>query len=126
MKIVYDSLMGKTEKFVRKTGFPHIKISPELEVTEPFVLVTYTTGRGEVPETTTNFLSSNHANLVAVACSGHRNWGVHNFCKAGEIVAKKYKVPVLLKFEMVGSKTDVEKFIGGVLEIEKELFGVQQ
>lgn len=126
MLVVYDSLMGKTEKFVRKAGFPNIKISPELKVTEPFVLVTYTSGRGEVPETTTKFLEKNHTHLLAVACSGHRNWGVNNFCKAGDTLASLYKIPLILKFEMVGSKKDVAKFIKGVTDVGEEFFGVQQ
>ena len=126
MLIVYDSLMGKTEKFVKRTGFPHVKIHEELQVNEPFILVTYTCGRGDVPETTMKFLQQHHSHLKAVASSGHRNWGIYNFCKSGVIISEKYEVPLLLKFEMLGKKSDIKKFNEGVVAIEEGIFRVQQ
>jgi protein involved in ribonucleotide reduction len=113
---VYDSAMGKTERFVLKTQLPCVKIRQGLIIDEPFVLVTYTTGHAEIPPTTLDFLSSNHELMLGVASSGHKNWGKDMFGKAGDKVADMYKVPLIHKFEMSGFPSDVEKFKKGVLD----------
>lgn len=117
MLIVYDSAMGKTESFVQRTGLPSVKIKEGLIIQEPFVLVTYTINHGEVPETTSEFLSNNHNYMLGVASSGHRNWGIEKFCRAGVIISEKYNVPLILKFQMRGMPSDIEKFTKGVREV---------
>lgn len=121
MLIVYDSKMGKTEKFVKKTKLPSIKLSTELIMNEPFILVTYTTGgrteKPRPPESTLEFLKRNSNFLIGVASSGHRNWGKDRFAVAADIISKMYNVPLIHKFEMSGFPNDVTTFLEGVNKI---------
>lgn len=110
MLIVYASLTGNVERFVKRTLLRSVKISNDLKVDEHFILVTYTTGFGEVPREVTTFLQVNHRNLRAVASSGNMNWGT-NFGKSADLISKEYKVPVLMKFELAGTKKDTQLFI---------------
>ena len=116
MLLIYDSLTGNVQRFIDKIGARSVKITDGLIVTEPYILVTYTVGFGEVPETTANFLKSNYSYLKGVASSGNRNWGT-NFGKAGEQISNNFKVPLLLKFELGGTKCDVEIFKQEVAKI---------
>ena len=122
MLIVYDSL-GKTEKFVKKTGLPSIKLTKDLIVNEPFVLVTYTRGGRtqppQPPQSTFDFLENeNNSNfLLGVASTGHRNWGKDRFARAGDVISQKYDVPLIHKIEMSGYPKDVEIFKKGVYKI---------
>jgi protein involved in ribonucleotide reduction len=123
--VVYDSAMGKTERFVMKTGFNIVKIEDGLIVDEPFVLVTYTIGThaqgpAKVPRKTLKFLEQNHHNLLGVAASGHMNWGKDRYAKAADAVANEYNVPIIHKFEMSGYPSDVDKFKEGVLRLYGE------
>jgi protein involved in ribonucleotide reduction len=117
MLVVYDSLMGKTERFVRKTGLPCIKITEGLIIDEPYVLVTYTCGHGEVPKTTLDFLANNHEYMIGVSASGHRNWGAEKYARAGVRIAETYNVPLINRFQMSGMPSDIENFIGGANEL---------
>ena len=90
-----------------------IKITEQLEVNEPFILVTYTVGFGEVPKSTESFLNRNYKHMMAVAVSGNKNWG-SSYGRAGEIISNQYNVPLLMKFELSGTKKDIEKFKQGV------------
>ena len=113
MLIVYDSLTGNVERFIQKTSSNSIKITEQLEVNEPFILVTYTVGFGEVPKSTESFLNRNYKHMMAVAVSGNKNWG-SSYGRAGEIISNQYNVPLLMKFELSGTKKDIEKFKQGV------------
>nr|WP_245864492.1 class Ib ribonucleoside-diphosphate reductase assembly flavoprotein NrdI [Paenibacillus donghaensis] len=93
-----------------------IKITPDLIVHEPFVLITYTTGFGEVPKSVDRFLSLNNKNIKGVIGSGNMNWGKF-FCGAAETISKQYEVPLLHKFELSGNKKDVEKIKQEALNI---------
>lgn len=107
MLIVYDSLTGNVERFVSKLkGFDAKKITPSLIVEKPFILVTYTIGFGEVPESTQEFLEWNYEYLKGVAASGNKVWG-SNFAKSAEIISLKYNVPILHKFELSGTEKDL-------------------
>lgn len=118
MILVYDSFTGNVERFIGKTNFKAVKIKEGLIVREPFVLVTYTTGMGNIPDSTAKFLRrGNFLNMKAVACSGNRNW-IPMFAQAGVKISEQFNVPLLLKFENDGTKSDVEEFITRVKEIE--------
>lgn len=104
--IVFDSRTGNVKRFVEKMGLPAIPISPGLVMKEPFVLITYTTGFGEVPETTKEFLSRNSRLLRGVASSGNRNWG-YRFALAADIISEQHRVPILHKFEICGTPKDI-------------------
>jgi len=118
MILVYDSFTGNVERFINKVGLEAVKIEEGLIVKEPFVLVTYTTGMGNIPDSTAKFLRrGNFFNMKAVASSGNRNW-IPMFAEAGVKISKQFNVPLLLKFENDGTKSDVEEFIKRVKEIE--------
>ena len=118
MILVYDSFTGNVERFINKVGLEAVKIEEGLIVKEPFVLVTYTTGMGNIPDSTAKFLRrGNFLNMKAVASSGNRNW-IPMFAEAGVKISKQFNVPLLLKFENDGTKSDVEEFIKRVKEIE--------
>lgn len=111
MLIVYDSLTGNVERFAKKLEeFNKIKIHKDLIINDPYILITYTTGIGSVPKTTADFLLNNHQFLKGVAVSGNRNWG-NSFTKAADIISQEYKVPILLRFELSGTQSDLNKFI---------------
>ncbi len=107
--VVYDSKTGNVKRFVRKLGLPALQIQDNLKVEEPFVLVTYTTGFGQVPERVSAFLQENHTRLCGVAASGNRNWG-DKFARSADVIAERYEVPVIGKFELSGTLGDAERF----------------
>ncbi|WP_088363947.1 class Ib ribonucleoside-diphosphate reductase assembly flavoprotein NrdI [Bacillus cereus] len=113
MLIVYASKTGKVRSFINKLGMRAVEIKDEIIVTEPFVLITYTIGFGQVPDEVQNFLEDNHMYLRGVISSGNRNWG-NNFGKAADIISQKYRlrngsnIPILHKFEMAGTNKDIE------------------
>lgn len=118
MLIVYASKTGNVERFVKQTGFPSLKIEEGLVVDEPFVLVTYTRGFGQVPVEVDRFILRNSRKMVGVASSGNLNWGVELFARSGDILSKRYEVPLLMKFELSGTGKDVRTFVERVSEIE--------
>ncbi|WP_282942578.1 class Ib ribonucleoside-diphosphate reductase assembly flavoprotein NrdI [Paenibacillus sp. RC67] len=109
MLIAYDTKTGNVRRFVEKLNMPTLQIEDQMAVNEPFVLVTYTTGFGQVPEKVMSFLRKNHSNLIGVSASGNRNWG-EGFARSADHIAKLYKVPILSKFELSGTNKDVEQF----------------
>ena len=118
MLIVFDSMTGNVERFVNKLkDYKVYRLSDKLIINNPYCLVTYTIGFGEVPETTKKFLAQNHKHLKAVATSGNKVWG-DNFGKAGETISKQYNVPLILKFELSGNEIDIEKFNEEVMRID--------
>jgi protein involved in ribonucleotide reduction len=106
-KIYYDSLTGNVRRFTERLPFEAESIAEVEEVNSPFILVTYTTGFGNVPPTTAEFLRKHGDYLIGVASSGNRNWG-NNFGKAAEHIARDYNVPILLKFELSGTNDDIK------------------
>lgn len=116
MLVVFDSKTGNVKRFVSKLGLEHIQIRDGLVVNEPFVLITYTTGFGQVPASTLKFLEDNNELLQGVATSGNTNWGTR-YGLAGDQVAEQYSVPLLMKFELSGTKQDVERFKQEVKQI---------
>ncbi len=120
-KVLYFSRTGNLEKFANKLrALGHTNIEPITEgliVDEPFVLVVSTIYFGEVPIEYKKFLRDNPTGLIGVSGSGNRNWG-RNFAIAADIVAEKFNVPIISKFELSGNVHDVEEFITKVEELE--------
>lgn len=117
MVIVYSSMTGNVKRFVNKVRMPSIQIKDGLKIEVPYILVTYTTGFGNVPENVSTFLSSNSKYLKAVSASGNKNWG-DSFAASADKIASDYQVPVLSKFELSGTSRDVQYFIEGVEKLE--------
>ena len=109
MLVVYASKTGNVKRFVGKTGLDSLQISKELIINEKYVLVTYTTGFGAVPEEVSAFLKKNSKSLVGVVASGNRNWG-DMFGASADEISKQYGVPVLMKFEMSGTNKELDLF----------------
>lgn len=120
VKIVYFSRTGNLKKFTDKLkdkGFNDIiTIEPNLIVKDPYVLIVSTINFGEVPKEYKDFLKDNFKYMIGVSGSGNRNWG-KNFAVAADKVSKKFKVPLISKFELSGNIHDVENFIKGVEKI---------
>ncbi|MCL2566943.1 MAG: class Ib ribonucleoside-diphosphate reductase assembly flavoprotein NrdI [Alphaproteobacteria bacterium] len=119
MLIVYASKTGNIVRFLQKATlllnstqtFNTLRITTGNEITcEKFILITYTTGIGEIPAEIAAFLQANHQNMVGVIGSGNKNWG-ESFCNAAKLIHKTYNIPLLLTFEMAGNKHDAAKFL---------------
>lgn len=110
MLVAFDSRTGNVRKFVRKLNLPSVQIEESMKLDEPFVLITYTTGFGEVPARVSKFLERNAALLRGVSASGNRNWGT-GFAKSADTLAQRYHVPIVCKFELSGTERDVEHFL---------------
>ncbi|CAM4464215.1 protein involved in ribonucleotide reduction [Paenibacillus endophyticus] len=117
MLVVYDSKTGNVKRFIKKLNMRAVPIDEKAAVDEPFVLVTYTTGFGQVPEKVTSFLENNADMLRGVSASGNRNWG-SGFAKSADTISQKYAVPVILKFELSGTNQDTQHFVERVRTIE--------
>ncbi len=88
-------------------------------ITEPFIHITYTIGFGEVPKLTQEFIHNNKELLRGISSSGNKNWG-NNFGLAADKIASQYNVPILLKFELAGTDSDVAKFLQEVKFIDNQ------
>jgi len=110
MLIAYDSKTGNVRRFINKLKLPSIQIEESLHIDQSFILVTYTTGFGQVPDKVMSFLKRNHEKLRGVSASGNRNWG-DGFALSADRIAEMYGVPVISKFELSGTTRDVEKFV---------------
>ncbi|KIL38901.1 ribonucleotide reductase stimulatory protein [Gordoniibacillus kamchatkensis] len=116
MLIVYDSRTGNVRRFAEKLPVPTVQIEDGMAVDEPFVLITYTTGFGQVPDKVKAFLQRNYRYLRGVSASGNRNWG-EGFARSADRIAERYGVPVLGKFELSGTSHNVEQFMQGVSRV---------
>lgn len=113
MLVVYDSRTGNVDRFVRKLNMPSLKLAEDTSVDEPYVLITYTTGFGQVPDQVQRFVDK-HSNLIrGISASGNRNWGPH-FAGSADLLSARYGIPVLTKFELSGTEGDVQRFREGV------------
>ncbi|CAM4062691.1 class Ib ribonucleoside-diphosphate reductase assembly flavoprotein NrdI [Kerstersia similis] len=124
-QIVYFSTSsGNTRRFVEKLGLPahRIPLSSRdafLLAPEPYILIVPTYGGGHpvgaVPKAVIQFLNheGNRERLRGVIAAGNTNFGTA-YCLAGTIIAQKCKVPLLYRFEMLGTEEDVIKVRHGV------------
>lgn len=122
--IYFSSVSKNTERFVRKLNrnaerIPlHARDVP-LQALEPFVLVlpTYggTKGEGSVPKQVIRFLNNpgNRALIRGVIGAGNTNFADH-YCAAAGIVSAKCKVPLLYRFELMGTPEDVLRVNSGL------------
>ncbi|WP_420337201.1 class Ib ribonucleoside-diphosphate reductase assembly flavoprotein NrdI [Roseibium sp.] len=127
--VYFSSASENTHRFIERLGHPAIRIPrnkserlPSFQ--SPFILVLPTfadgCGRGAVPKQVIRFLNDapTRALLKGVIASGNRNFGEH-FALAGDIVAKKCGVPLLYKFELSGTDSDLQRVQHGITEFWK-------
>ncbi|NLZ56791.1 MAG: class Ib ribonucleoside-diphosphate reductase assembly flavoprotein NrdI [Corynebacterium sp.] len=132
MLVVYfSSVTDNTHRFVQKLGLPNVRIpltkaEEPLSVDEPYVLVVPTYGGGvtmtgknsrPVPPQVIRFLNDEHNRsfIRAVVAGGNSNFGT-DFGLAGEVIAKKCKVPYVYRFELMGNEEDVRILRGGLIQ----------
>lgn len=122
--VYFSSRSGNTARFVARLDRAALRIpidpaEPMPAPRAPFVLVTPTyadgRGRGAVHKQVIRFLNDpeTRANLRGVIASGNRNFGTL-FAAAGDVVAQKCAVPVLYRYELAGTDTDVTRVKQGL------------
>lgn len=124
--VYFSSTSENTHRFVGKLGFPSARIplrpkDPPLQVEEEYVLLVPTYGggsvKGAVPKQVIRFLNDPHNRSLCrgVISSGNTNFG-EAYCLAGDIIASKLGVPLLYRYELLGTPTDVERVTQGLDE----------
>ncbi|SDS39729.1 class Ib ribonucleoside-diphosphate reductase assembly flavoprotein NrdI [Corynebacterium timonense] len=128
--VYFSSASENTHRFVARLDRPgtRIPLRPRtdgmIRVNRPYVLVVPTYGGGRraqaVPRQVVAFLNDAHnrALLRGVIVGGNRNFGT-DYCIAGPIIARKCGVPVLHRFELLGTPRDVDT----ANQILRSLFG---
>lgn len=122
--VYYSSASGNTARFVARLGLPALRIpvrpdEAPPEPGEPFVLIcpTYADGQGQgaVAKPVIRFLNdpARRALLRGVIAGGNRNFGA-TWALAGRVIAEKCNVPVLYRFELAGTETDLARVRAGL------------
>ncbi|NOI57983.1 class Ib ribonucleoside-diphosphate reductase assembly flavoprotein NrdI [Vibrio coralliilyticus] len=129
MIVYYSSASGNTQRFIEQLSLPAIRLPIDAEqalpeISQPFVLIcpTYADGHGKgaVPKSVIKALNQpqNRALLKGVIASGNRNFG-ELFAHAGSVIANKCQVPVLYRFELSGTQSDVDAVRQGLEQFWK-------
>lgn len=129
--IYYSTSSGNTQRFVEKLGLAALRIplssrDDSLYADEPYILIVPTYGGGHpagaVPKPVIHFLNheANRKLLRGVIAAGNTNFG-EAYCLAGDIISRKCQVPLLYRFELLGTEEDVLKVKHGVQEFWKQL-----
>lgn len=116
--VYFSSVSGNTRRFVESLDRPASRIpiyarEERLSASRPYVLVLPTYGGGgqggAVPKQVIQFLNdeTNRSHIRGVIAAGNTNFG-EAYCLAGDIVARKCKVPLLYRFEVFGTPDDRE------------------
>ncbi|MDH4571762.1 class Ib ribonucleoside-diphosphate reductase assembly flavoprotein NrdI [Salinicola acroporae] len=127
--VYFSTKSGNTRRFVEKLGLPASRIplnrsDPPLQVETPYILVVPTYGDGDprsaVPAPVIRFLNDEHNRSLirGVIAGGNTNFG-EAFGLAGRVVASKCRVPLLYRFELMGTAEDVHRVLAGVTEFWK-------
>lgn len=122
--VYFSSTSENTSRFVGKLGIAALRlpIAPDdapPPVLEPYVLVTPTYGGGEdkgaVPKPVIRFLNDpgNRSLIRGVIAAGNTNFGAA-YGRAGKIIADKCGVPLLYRFELLGTEEDVSRVTAGL------------
>ena len=122
--VYFSSTSENTHRFVGKLGFrsARIPLRPKeapLTVDEEYILLVPTYGggsvKGAVPKQVIKFLndSRNRSLCRGVIASGNTNFG-EAYCLAGDIIASKLNVPLLYRYELLGTPTDVVRVQEGL------------
>lgn len=122
--VYYSSASGNTARFVNHLGLPASRIPIALDAPlptpeEPYVLISPTyadgQGRGAVAKQVIRFLNDpdRRALLRGVIASGNRNFGA-TWALAGKVISDKCGVPVLYRFELAGTETDIARVRDGL------------
>ena len=122
--VYFSSASENTHRFVGKLGYRSARLplrrgDEPLVVDEEYVLVVPTYGggsvKGAVPKQVIAFLNDprNRSLCRGVISSGNTNFG-EAYCLAGDIIASKLDVPLLYRYELLGTNTDVARVKEGL------------
>ncbi|MDW9479069.1 class Ib ribonucleoside-diphosphate reductase assembly flavoprotein NrdI [Sinorhizobium meliloti] len=128
--VFYSSESGNTRRFVENLGLAatRIPISPKdghVGVDSPYILIVPTyadgEGRGAVPKGIIRFLNDpdNRKHIRGVIGAGNTNFG-KMYCQGAKFVAEKCAVPLLYKFELLGTPEDVLAVRNGLKRFWRE------
>lgn len=128
--IYFSSASGYTKRFIEKLGLDAARIplhanDPELLATRPYVLVlpTYGGEKGErsiLPQVIRFLNNEGNRNLLrGVIGAGNTNFGT-TYCLAADKISAKCAVPVLYRFELMGTSDDVAQVRQGLEEFWKQ------
>ena len=115
--VYYSSTSENTHRFIAKLGVDSLRLPvdaasepPVAEVPYMLVLPTYggNDGKGTVPKPVIRFLNNpaNRALIRGVIAAGNTNFGT-SYGLAGQVVSQKCAVPLLYRFELLGTDADV-------------------
>lgn len=115
--VYFSSRSQNTHRFVQRLGMagqrlPMDASAPVPSVDRPYVLVVPTYGgggaKGAVPKPVIRFLNdaANRSLIRGVIAAGNTNFGTA-FALAGNVIAQKCAVPLLYRFELLGTEEDV-------------------
>lgn len=115
--VYYSSTSENTHRFIAKLGVASLRLPvdaasepPVAEVPYVLVLPTYggNDGKGTVPKPVIRFLNNpaNRALIRGVIAAGNTNFGT-SYGLAGQVVSQKCAVPLLYRFELLGTDADV-------------------
>lgn len=133
--VFFSSVTNNTARFVEKLDIKDtVRIPIHLTrdnipvVDRPFCLICPTYGGGAtmlhtshdtrpVPPQVRRFLSlsDNRENITAVIASGNMNFG-EEFCLSGDVISRKFGVPYVYRFELMGTDKDVDAVNRGLRE----------
>ncbi|MGB7528287.1 MAG: class Ib ribonucleoside-diphosphate reductase assembly flavoprotein NrdI [Sphingobacterium cellulitidis] len=63
-------------------------------------------------------MERNFQSVLSISASGNKNWG-KNFSVSGDILAERYALFLVHKFEMTGFEEDVNKVLKDIFSIEE-------
>ena len=120
MILVYASRTHNVEKFCAKIAeYESVRVQDYKPSMGEYVLVTYTDKFGEVPKDVQVFLEQYHSNMVGVCASGRQIWKLQGtYCKSADVIHQQYGVPILLKFEMMGTDKDRKELLERIENID--------
>lgn len=128
----FSSTSGNTARFVTKLAaelpeldavrLPLVRADAPVEMSAGYILITPTYGGGDgesaVPRQVKRFLSNprNAELLRGVIACGNTNFG-HTYGLAGDIISRRFGVPLLSKVEIFGTPEDVSGTARRILAI---------
>ncbi|OCA53860.1 putative NrdI-like protein [Photorhabdus namnaonensis] len=122
--IYFSSSSGNSHRFVQKLEIPAFRIpinqaGNPLNVTSPYILLTPSYGggsaKGAVPPQVIRFLNiaENRALIRGIIAAGNTNFG-EAYGIAGRIISEKCQIPLLYRFELLGTEEDVQRVRQGI------------
>ncbi len=122
--VYFSSSSGNSHRFVQKLKMPALRIPADksvslLNVTSPYILLTPSYGggsaKGAVPLQVIQFLNiaENRALIRGVIAAGNTNFG-EAYGIAGRIISDKCQIPLLYRFELMGTEEDIQRVRCGI------------